>query len=180
MEQLSSPRKNKPSSLIIDLDQTLVDSSIAKHQRSKRDWHGVYELLPSFKLISGAKQLLDHSCGYSIAVVTNAPHSYAERLLNHFELKFDIIVGWHQTPFHKPHPAPIQYALQLLNANPKDSWGIGDHSNDIKAYRAAGIPFVVGVTGVSDDKIELRKSKPDECVQDLLEIIEWLQDFATH
>lgn len=39
--------------LILDLDQTLVDSSVATEARRCRDWQRVYSLIPSFRMYQG-------------------------------------------------------------------------------------------------------------------------------
>ena len=168
-------RNLKPSGLILDLDQTLVDTSIAKPVRELRQWKAVYNLIPRFTVIKGAQALLDPSGKLPIAIVTNSPCEYAQRVLEHFNLRYDLIIGWHDTSLHKPDPAPIVYALEKLGVEAPNIWGLGDHPNDVIAYRAAGIRFVIGVTGASDDPAALMAATPDECVEDLSTIVDWLK-----
>ena len=47
----------KPRALILDLDQTLVDSRCAKALRSERRWAGVRTLIPRFVLAPGVLEL---------------------------------------------------------------------------------------------------------------------------
>ena len=54
-----------PIGVIFDLDQTLIDSSIAETERKRRNWKGVYELIPKFK------NLRRHSNGNARAFFQN-------------------------------------------------------------------------------------------------------------
>ena len=60
--------------LILDLDQTLVDSSIATEARRCRDWQRVYSLIPLFRMYQGITDALDiaRNKGLKIAIVSNS------------------------------------------------------------------------------------------------------------
>mgnify|MGYP001456981473 FL=1 len=45
--------------IIFDLDQTLVDSNIAKSYRSARNWNTVYSLIPKFVLYEAYDKVFD-------------------------------------------------------------------------------------------------------------------------
>ena len=44
--------------VIFDLDQTLIDSSIAVEERRKRNWEKVYSLIPNFKVFEGVNDII--------------------------------------------------------------------------------------------------------------------------
>lgn len=175
---MSSPPRRKspdvrtrPLGLIVDLDQTLVDSRIAKLLRSHRQWGDVYDLIPRFKVLPGAETLLASAMGLKIAVVTNSPAAYAERVLRHFELRADVIVGFHDTALRKPNPDPIDLALKRLGILATDVWAAGDHPDDIQAATAAEIENTIGVTMASDDAAALKSANPSLLVDDLASIV---------
>jgi phosphoglycolate phosphatase-like HAD superfamily hydrolase len=163
---------------VIDLDQTLVDSRVAKPLRSTRQWGDVYDLIPRFKVLPGAATLLSSTMGLKVAVVTNSPSAYAERVLGHFKLRADAIVGFHDTTLKKPHPDPVRLALKRLGIEAADVWAAGDHSDDIAAATAAGVEITIGVAMASDDVKGLRNATPSVIVPDLTAVAEWIRCLA--
>lgn len=165
-----------PDVFVFDLDQTLVDSTCALALRKARAWSQVYPLIPRFRLYSGIQQLLELIGGFPIAVVTNSPQTYAERVLGHFGIKVDALVCYHDTKLHKPDPAPISLAIDRLRTSDKWTsmskrlaldatgrkpwiWGIGDHPHDLRAAKAAGI-VPIGAAWGSDDAAALQAEQP--------------------
>lgn len=166
-----------PDVFVFDLDQTLVDSTCALALRKVRAWSQVYPLIPRFRLYSGIQQLLELISGFPIAVVTNSPRPYAERVLAHFRINVDAIVCYHDTKLHKPNPEPISLAIDRLRTSDKwksmgerlarDAigsrkpciWGIGDHPHDIRAAKAASI-VPIGAAWGSDDAASLQAEHP--------------------
>jgi phosphoglycolate phosphatase-like HAD superfamily hydrolase len=156
-----------PDAFVFDLDQTLVDSTSAAALRKARNWSSVYQAIPSFRLYSGVSQLLRLIGSCPIAVVTSSPRTYAERVLDHFQIEADVLVCYHDTKLHKPDPAPIQLAIERLGMSDKwrsmadhiaskgsgrrpRIWGVGDHPHDIRAAKAANIVSVGAAWGCED------------------------------
>ncbi len=163
---------------MVDLDQTLVDSRVAKPLRSTRQWGDVYDLIPRFTLIPGAEMLLSSAMGVKVAVVTNSPSAYSERVLSHFKLRADAIIGYHDTALKKPYPDPVRLALSRLGIGATDVWAAGDHPDDIAAATAAGVQITIGVTMASDDVKGLGNAKPSVLVPDLTSVAEWIRRLA--
>jgi pyrophosphatase PpaX len=61
------------------------------------------------------------------------------------ERYFDAVVTADMTDRHKPDPAPVLKALELLESEPADSAFVGDSPYDITAGKAAGV-FTVAVS----------------------------------
>jgi pyrophosphatase PpaX len=61
------------------------------------------------------------------------------------ERYFDAVVTADMTDRHKPDPAPVLKALELLESEPADSAFVGDSPYDIAAGKAAGV-FTVAVS----------------------------------
>jgi HAD superfamily hydrolase (TIGR01549 family) len=76
-----------------------------------------------------------------IGVVTSKMRTKAEKHLMMSGLLeyIDLIIGYEDVDKHKPHPESLHKAMSLLKANPHDTLYIGDHENDIKAAKNAGI-----------------------------------------
>lgn len=126
---------------IFDLDQTIVDSSIAEVYRRKREWGRVYLLIPQFKLYDGLREVFNilRERGEKICVVTSSPKKYCNMVLKHFDICVDCAVCYHDTKLHKPNPDPIIKAIELLGEKPENIASIGDDENDIIASNAAGV-----------------------------------------
>lgn len=154
-----------PDAFVLDLDQTLVDSTIALSLRKARRWDDVYRMIPQFRLYSGIIDLLDTLKPFPVAVVTSSPRPYAERVLARFAIVPDALVCYHDTKLKKPNPEPILFAVDRLRTTAKWSdairhiWGIGDHPNDIECARRAGI-VPIGAEWGADDVVALRSAEP--------------------
>lgn len=100
------------------------------------------------------KHLLDNTCCYpgieellsrhpaeNLALVTNKPHRLTVELLQGLNLDrhFKIIIGGDSYPEKKPHPQPVQKALEALGAKLELAVMIGDHHTDLHSGKGAGI-----------------------------------------
>src|SRR5438270_9548659 len=58
---------------------------------------------------------------------------------------FETVVGGDETERHKPHPEPLQLALERLGAVPEQAAYVGDSPFDMQAAKAAGL-YAIGVS----------------------------------
>lgn len=79
-------------------------------------------------------------------------------------------------PKRKPHPAPLQMALEQLRAHPKASVYIGDAPEDIEMAHRAGVR-AVGVLSGSPVPERLRAASPDAIIETIGELPELLRGF---
>lgn len=158
-------------SIIFDLDLTLVDSTIAEEARAGRNWQLVYSLIPCFTLYPGMDDVFQHirSNGIKVAIVSTAPSTYVQRVVNHFNIPVNIIIGYHDAP-RKPSPAGMLLAMQKLSSTATDAISFGDRAIDIIASNAAGIKSVACTWGTKEYDI-LIKAKPSLVINNCLEII---------
>lgn len=98
--------------------------------------------------------------GIKLAIVSSSPSSYVQRVVQHFGWSFDVMVCYHDTNKHKPHPAPFIEAANQLKIDVRDCWAVGDDSKDIIAAKASGMYAVAAFWG-SLDKESLKRTKPD-------------------
>jgi HAD superfamily hydrolase (TIGR01509 family) len=162
-------------SVILDLDQTLVDSQRLEPLRRRRRWREVYSRIPTLSPFKGVPELLSdlHDDEILTAVVTSSPSSYCHRVLDHFGWQFDVTVCYHDTQEHKPDPEPIRLALDRLDVVSGDAISVGDAARDTLAARAAGVSTVGAFWGTME-RTELRLSNPCfscETVRDLRRVL---------
>lgn len=148
--------------VLFDLDLTLVDSTVAASLRRQRDWPAVYRTIPSFSLYDGIDALLKDLADREIpvCVVTSAPASYCGRVLSHFGITCHSTVCYHDTQQHKPNPAPILRALDLLEVTSSKAVAVGDEARDVVAGRAASVTTIAALWG-SVDAAAVLAERPD-------------------
>ena len=143
------------TSLIFDLDNTLVDTSLALSARSRRAWQEVYSLIPRFSLYEGMLELCDliRTQNYNTCIVSTSPKRYVEKVVRYFDLPFVNLIGYHDAKI-KPAPDAMHLALNMMRANPLETISFGDKGDDIIASNRAGIPSAACFWG-SDEKERL-------------------------
>lgn len=146
--------------IIFDLDQTLVDTTLAEPYRSKRDWNGAFSALPQCMIYEGLEQVFGIIRKYNIktCIVSTSPRPYVQKAVELFNIPVDYIVAYHDAKPIKPHPAPMLKALELLQCQPKDAISFGDRVIDIQASNAAGIESIACFWGTKE-KNELLHSE---------------------
>lgn len=166
--------------VILDLDQTMVDSTPACMARKRRNWREVYSLIPIFQIYDGVREFIDIAKrhGIKIGIVSTAPHVYVQKVLISHSINCDVIVGYHDAAPIKPHPAPMLKALHLMDLKPDDVISFGDRYVDEKSSKSAGIRFVRCLWGsdefqLSDliDTSSIALSKSTELVSFLVNTI---------
>jgi len=161
--------------VIFDLDLTLVDSrSVLKYQQSGK-WRSVFAKIPEITPYEGISELLSklHSCAIPIAIVTSSPDQYCKAIARHQGWHIDVVIGYHNTTRRKPHPDPINLALQYANITPEDAVHIGDRPEDTKAAKAAGV-FSIGAIWGTLDAAMLSGSEPELLCRTVADLVDYL------
>lgn len=137
--------------IIFDLDMTLIDSSEVEPLRQNKQWKDIYPQIPSLHPYPNINPLLKHlkAVGVKIAIVTSSPKPYSEKIIQHFQWHVDVIVAYHDTKEHKPHPAPILEALNRLAVKSSEVISVGDAVADIEASHKAGVDSIAAFWGTS-------------------------------
>ena len=135
--------------IIFDLDLTLVDSTVAEQARHERRWQDVYSMIPRFAVYDGLEDVFEfiRKNGVKVAIVSTAPKTYVERVVDFHNIPCDVIVGYHDAKPIKPHPAGMLRAMELLGVGAQDTLSFGDRQIDIQASNAAGIRSVACLWG---------------------------------
>lgn len=161
--------------VIFDLDLTLVDSrSVLKYQQSGK-WRSVFAKVPEIKPYEGTSEILANLRDFRvpIAIVTSSPDMYCKAIARHQGWHIDIVVGYHDTKRRKPHPDPINLALQRANVAPGNAVHIGDRPADTEAAKAAGV-FSIGALWGAMDTEALRNSEPDLLCRTVVDLADYL------
>ncbi|MBK1811547.1 HAD family hydrolase [Clostridium sp. YIM B02505] len=163
--------------IIFDLDQTLINSSIALDLRRKRDWQNVYRLIPSLVPFEGINEILQKLATKNIPVciVTSSPSSYCKKILDYYKWTGLKTVCYHDTYKHKPYPDPILKGVELLGVNPSQVISIGDEPNDIIASKCAGV-ISVAVTWGATDISKVKSQNPDYIFHEVIQLDKFLTE----
>ena len=79
---------------------------------------------------------------YTLGVVTSRMNL---KILDHFSIRefFHVIVSLADVKNHKPHPEPINLALERLKIRPNEAVYVGDAASDAEASKAAGAKSII-------------------------------------
>ncbi len=140
---------------------TYRDHNISNHDAMVREYPGVLDAVRTL-----------HGRGHRLGVVTSKVRQGAYRGLRRFEIEayFEAIVGADDVPEHKPHPAPVLKALDLLEVQPENAIFVGDSPHDIKSGRAAGVRTVAVLWGPFRRAV-LEAEEPDYLVATPAELL---------
>ena len=163
--------------ILLDLDQTLINSQKALSLRKQRKWREVYQIIPQLKPYPNVTSLLKYLNRQSIpiCVVTSSPRTYCERVINYWDWNITTIVCYHDTDRHKPYPDPIIKGYKDINLSPNEVASVGDSLKDIKAAKAANV-FSIGALWGSLEPTFIRESNPDLICEIPNELINFIKN----
>ncbi|RST81796.1 phosphoglycolate phosphatase [Aquibium carbonis] len=106
------------------------------------------------KPYDGALAALDRfaSIGARLAICTNKPQAFADRLIAALGLlpRFASICGADAFPYRKPDPRHLTGTIRRAGGDPGHALMVGDSRTDVDTARNAGIPVVAVTFGYSD------------------------------
>lgn len=134
-----------------------------------------FSLLHEFE---GARDLLKalKERGATVAIVTGKKEINASAQMAYIGIDdyVDLLVGPEKTVEHKPHPAPIEFALAALGVRREDAIMIGDSPNDILCGKNAQVD-TMGVRFTAIPLEMLLNTEPDYMVDALSEILDFVR-----
>jgi pyrophosphatase PpaX len=130
------------------------------HDRLIRPYAGIVETVQSLA-----------EAGHPMALVTSKSDWMAEKALVHVGLDrlIPTIVGCDTCVNHKPHPEPVERALDLLRVTADHALFVGDSPHDVESGRAAGV-MTVGVAWGAFSAAELEASGADVVIDRVEEL----------
>lgn len=118
------------------------------------------------QLLPGAREVLVALAHLPRALCTNKPRVTTLALLEGLGIDtlFDAVVAAGDVAYHKPHPAPLQRASELLGVPCERLVLVGDGPQDVECARAAGARSI-GITEAVIVPLErLRAAGPDALI----------------
>ena len=152
------------------LDEARVDELVRVYREHNEPLHS------ELQACSRIEEVLDalEQEGRRLGIVT-AKRQETVRLafdvLPHLERYFEVIVGSEDTEHHKPHPAPILRALDLLDADAAEAAYVGDSPFDIRAAKAAGVAAIAVTWGKIHERDRLAAEEPNAIVETVEELL---------
>lgn len=148
--------------ILFDLDQTLILTSALEPLRRARDWQRVYEQFHLTSLPPGTLDFLRRVRSFAqLGIVTNTPRPYAEKLVAYHRLTIPVVVAYHHTRLHKPHPDPLLAAMTALRCRADRCCYIGDRPDDLQAaLNAKLISIGLSWDRSLDSAWEIRLARP--------------------
>lgn len=126
------------------------------------------------KLFDGIEDIISKlSDKVKLAILTNNKNTYAEEVLEKFDLKeyFDVIIGFNEVEKVKPSPEGIFKILEKWNLKPSEALFIGDMTTDILAGKAAQVKTICLASGLAPKEALLANS-PDILVENTKQLKE--------
>ena len=162
------------NSVIFDVDQTLVDTSMLEPLRAKHQWSSVFRNLHLTYLYDDMRKVFDfiEGSGAKITLVSNSPRSYVQNLARYHNIPHHHIVAYEDTVNHKPYPDPMLLALSLMNETSNHVVAFGDSLSDMIAAKAANIDVTVGCLWGSSERDKLLQDNSLDCIFWPIEIME--------
>jgi pyrophosphatase PpaX len=149
-----------------ELLNTYISYNESRHNDTVTIFDGVQELLAELK-----------KKGHTIAMVTSKRRKIAFMGLELFDIKkyFDVLVTLEDTELHKPNPAPVLKALELLQALPEEAVMVGDSIFDIHCAHGADVKAVL-VEWSAAHGIQEENESADYIVHDTGELLKIIAD----
>jgi len=115
---------------------------------------------------------------YSMALVSSGSRARVRRQVREFQLDslFQTKVCCEDAPKRKPHPAPLQVALDRLHVGANVCVYVGDAPEDIEMAHRAGMR-AIGVLGGSPVPERLAAASPDATIRIIRELPRLLRNF---
>jgi HAD superfamily hydrolase (TIGR01549 family) len=133
----------------------------SRWSRADKLWREAYalekpQLLPGTRAV--LRTLLKR---FTLGLVTSGDGSRVRTQLEMFKLTnwFAACVCSEDAAHKKPHPAPLERALEMLRVAPEDAVYVGDSAQDMEMARRAGVR-AIGVFGPFPTEKGLRAAKP--------------------
>jgi len=127
--------------------------------------------LDTTEVYAGIGECLDALEGATLAVASNKPVRFLDRILDGLGLKerFQVVLGGDTLDVRKPDPAIVRHLIERTDGEPTEVWFIGDSAIDVQTGREAGARTIGCAWGLRGRE-ELRAARCDFLVEDPREI----------
>lgn len=129
--------------LIVDFDNTIIDTIPLLAARKNRDWAsakaGLLKCKPHQKVLDAIREM--HDNGILITIFSNSPEPYVRAGIDHFQIPCDYLVAYHDVKAHKPSPEGVQKILERFSLATNEVLYIGDEEKDLQTSKNANVAF---------------------------------------
>jgi phosphoglycolate phosphatase len=117
-------------------------------------------------LYAGVREALDALCWARLAIVSNKPAAYLQRLLGELQIgaRFELALGGDSLAWRKPDPRLVEHVARRSAEPPGRIWVVGDSAVDIELGRAAGAATVGCAWGLRG-RAELVAARADHVIE---------------
>lgn len=157
-------------------------AGLAEHHWKAADaaWRRHYSAFHP-KLIPGARKVLA-AVGqrYKLGLVTSGDRDRVLRQLREFRItkSFHARICSGDTEHKKPHPGPLNFALQCIGLEAANCVYVGDSPEDVQMAKSANVR-VIGVLGPFPTEKRLRASNPDLLLDSIADLPAALKQLAS-
>lgn len=164
--------------VFVDLDDTLVSTESLKELRQNRMWNQVFSRISETQVYEDTYEFIARAKAVaSVGIVTSSPKSYARKIVSYHNLEVPVVVAYHDTANHKPHPDPYNLAAERIGVKSRPLCSVVGNSIDdlLSATRAYMISFGVDrhLKGVTIDS-----ETPSIWCDSLLRVAQLLELFS--
>jgi len=126
------------------------------------DGYYLQHLLDNTRLYPGMEKVLAQLRDKKMAIITNKPQRYTDPIIDGLRLRdyFGVVLGREACVEMKPHPQPLQSAMERLSVSSLETMIVGDTEVDIEAGRRAGVKTCAVLFGFGKEE-RVRAAKPD-------------------
>ena len=181
--------------LILDLDLTLVNTSIQEDLKSQiklskdkgekyRLWKEVYKLIPFCILYDGVEELFDYIRNNNIPtiIVSNNSNRLIKKFIDYYKIPIIDFVGRFTLnrfkPIIKPSPLPIMKGVEILGGNDGVKiLSVGNETIDIESSNKAMVQSVLCTWGNTEEynSNAIQHCTPNYIIHHPIELIQLLQ-----
>ncbi|MGA8145225.1 MAG: HAD family hydrolase [Candidatus Acidiferrales bacterium] len=151
----------------------------AKWDEADRIWTHAYKR-ENPRLMPGARQIVRSlQREFTLGIVTSGNRPRVRKQLRQFQLAeyFSACVCCEDAPKRKPHPAPLNLALEQIGLDPNECVYVGDTAEDIEMSRRAGVR-PIGVLGPFPTADLIRAARPDVILSSIQDLPRYLQSIG--
>lgn len=153
-----------PKSQVAEMIAYYRKFNVANHDDLVTEFDGVDEAVKAL-----------HEAGYKLAIVSTKVRDTVLKGLDKINLRqyFPVIITLDEVEHAKPHPEPLNLAMELLQSIPEQTIMVGDSNHDIEGAKNAGT-LSAGVAWSIKGRDFIEKLEPDyilDNMKDLLPIV---------
>ena len=149
----------------------------SKWEEADRLWSVAYDREAPALLPSARRVIKTLEREFTLGIVTSGNRRRVRRQLRNFELAgyFSACVCCEDAPKRKPHPAPLEVAMERMRAKPEECVYVGDAPEDVEMAQRAGVR-AIGVLGPFPTAARIRAAKPKVLLGSVRELPRYLRE----